>query len=183
MALNKRPRIFLIVLGSLLLFGYIGLQMMQKNTKRHSPEATARYAEGGMEMQVKYCRPYKKGRQIFGGLVPYDQVWRTGANEATTFTTTQAIRFGGTPVEPGTYTLWTIPGPENWQVILNSKRYGWGVTWGGEASRDAQHDVAKVSVPVQVQEPGLEQFTIDFRKAPLALTLAWDQVHVEVPIE
>lgn len=183
MALNKRPRIFLIVLGALLLFGYIGLRLMTKNTKRHSPEATVRYAEAGLEMQVNYCRPYKKGRQIFGGLVPYDQVWRTGANEATTFSTNKAIRFGGTTIEPGTYTLWTVPGPDQWKVVLNSKRYGWGVTWGGEASRQAEHDAAKVTVPVLVQEPGLEQFTIAFQEAPLALTLAWDQVRVEVPIE
>ncbi len=183
MPVNKRRRNVLIAIGAVLVLGYIGLQVMQQRTKRHSPEATVRHAAAGLSMEVTYSRPSKKGRTIFGGLVPYDRVWRTGANEATLFTTDRAITFGGVAVAPGTYTLWTIPGRDRWQVVLNGKRYGWGVTWGGEASRQAEHDVAVAAVPVMPQEPALEQFTITFRDDPLALVMAWDQVRVEVPIE
>ena len=182
MTIGKRPRIILIVIGAILILGYIGLQVMQQRTKRHSPQETVSHGQDDQYIAVKYCRPYKKGREIFGGLVPYDQVWRTGANEATIFTTARAIQFGGTTVAPGTYTLWTIPGEAQWQVILNSKRYGWGVTWGGVASREAEFDVAQANVPVRPQVPIMEQFTIRFQDAPLRMVLVWDDVRVEVPI-
>jgi hypothetical protein len=175
-------RILLFIAGALLILGYIGLRVMKKQTKRHSPADTVTVVQGDLVMSVKYCRPFRKGRNIFGELVPYDQVWRTGANEATTFTTNATISFGGTEVDPGTYTLWSIPTPTEWKVILNEKRYGWGVTWGGEASRQANFDVAKVAVPVQVPGERAEQFTIRFREDPLALVLHWDDVLVEVPI-
>lgn len=178
----KFLRILLIVLGALLLIGFIGLRVMQSQTKQHSPEDTVTLQADGLGLEVRYCRPYRKGRTIFGGLVPYDEVWRTGANEATTFSTTTAIDFGGTRVEPGTYTLWTIPGQQQWKVILNSKQYGWGVTWGGVASREPQFDVATVTVPVQVPVEAIEQFTIRFRNSPLAMVLEWDAVMVEVPL-
>jgi hypothetical protein len=64
---------------------------------------------------------------IFGGLVPYGEVWRTGANEATTFTTNQDLLVDGSFLAAGKYTLWTIPGPESWKVIFNSKMYPWGI--------------------------------------------------------
>ena len=178
----KLLRILLIVLGALLLIGFIGLQVMKDRTKQHSPEETVIMRTDALDLEVKYCRPFKKGRQVFGGLVPYGEVWRTGANEATTFRTGHELDFDGTRVPAGTYTLWTIPGPKEWKVILNSKRYGWGVTWGGVASREAEHDVAVATVPVQVPAAPIEQFTIRFTKAPLGMVLEWDDVMVEVPL-
>lgn len=181
--MSPKLRNLLIGLLAVVVLAYLGLQLMQHNTKRHSPEEVVKHTAGERVMEVRYSRPYKKGRAIFGGLVPYDQVWRTGANEATTFTTSAPVRFGDVRVPAGTYTLWTIPGPDRWKVILNSRRYGWGVTWGGVASREAAYDVAQATVPVQRQQPPLEQFTIAFRHDPQALTLAWDDVRVEVPLE
>lgn len=180
--MNRALRIFLIILGSVLILGFIGLQVMRKNTKRHSPQETVSLTTGGIGLEVTYCRPYKKGRRIFGGLVPYGEVWRTGANEATTFSCSDDIFFGGTRVKAGTYTLWTIPGPDEWEVVLNGKRYGWGVKWGGGASRDPGHDVANVTLPVQHPASPVEQFTIRFTEPPLALVLEWDDVMVEVPL-
>jgi hypothetical protein len=180
--MSKLVRILLIVIGALLILGFIGIRVMKKQTKKHSPSAKVELVKGDLALSVTYCRPYKRGRPIFGVLVPYGEVWRTGANEATTFSTSATIQFGDTPVEPGTYTLWTIPGETEWKVILNSKRYGWGVTWGGEASREAQHDVAQVVVPVEAIERPVEQFTIRLTDAPLAMVLEWDRTRVSVPL-
>ncbi len=180
--MSKALRIFLIVVGAILILGFIGMQVMTTQTKKHSPEEVETLVLDDLELEVKYSRPYKKGRKIFGGLVPYGEVWRTGANEATTFTTNAEIDFGGTRVGPGTYTLWTIPGPNEWKVILNDKRYGWGVSWGGLASREAEHDVATAVVPTGVVVENVEQFTIQFSGSPMELVLSWDDVMVSVPL-
>jgi len=180
--MSKALRIALIVLGAILILGFIGMRVMTKQTKKHSPEEVVTLADGDLGLEVKYCRPFKKGRKIFGGLVPYGEVWRTGANEATTFTTNAEIDFGSTRVKPGTYTLWSIPGPNEWKVILNDKRYGWGVSWGGVASREAEKDIATAIVPVGTTAVNVEQFTIHFTKEPLAMVMAWDDVMVSVPL-
>jgi len=173
---------FLIILGSLLLLGFAGFKFMQYNTKKASPEATVQYGQDGLDLEVFYNRPGKKGRVIFGNLVPYDKVWRTGANEATTFTTSKALTIGGTVLPAGTYTLWTIPGATEWTVIFNKKMYPWGVDWNSNASREAAHDALRVVVPVEAVATPEELFTIAFQSSPLAMTLAWDQVRVTVPL-
>lgn len=172
----------LIGIGGLLIAGFIAFKLLQRNTKKHSPEDTVVYAQDGLYMEVFYNRPGKKGRVIFGGLVPYDKVWRTGANEATTFSTDQPLRIGGGTLQAGIYTLWTIPGPDEWTVIFNSKMYPWGVNWGRQASREPAHDALRIVVPVERTEAPVERFTIGFRPGPLALTLSWDDVLVAVPI-
>jgi len=173
---------FLIVLGSLLLLAFAGFKFMQYNTKKASPEATVVYSQDGLDLEVFYNRPGKKGRVIFGGLVPYDKVWRTGANEATTFTTSKALTIGGTVLPAGTYTLWTIPGTTEWTVIFNKKMYPWGVDWNSVASREAAHDALRVVVPVEAVPTSEELFTIAFQPSPLAMTLTWDQTRVTVPL-
>jgi hypothetical protein len=155
---------------------------MQFQTKKASPESLIEYKKDGKEITIFYCRPSKKGREIFGGLVPYDSVWRTGANEATTFETNKDLSIGGKTLPAGKYTLWTIPGPTEWTVIWNAKQYGWGVSWGGVASREATADVLQVKAPVETTTP-TEQFTISFEeKDTLNLVLAWDQTKVSVPM-
>ena len=173
---------FLIIIGSLLILGFAGFKYMQYNTKKASPEETVVYSQGGLNMEVFYNRPGKKGREIFGGLVPYDKVWRTGANEATTFTTNKDLTIGGKVLPAGKYTLWTIPGPEQWTVIFNKKMYPWGVDWNTNASREAAEDAVRVEVPVEHVNKVTELFSIAFQPEPLALTLTWDQVRVAVPM-
>ncbi|HSM62951.1 MAG TPA: DUF2911 domain-containing protein, partial [Gillisia sp.] len=97
-----------IIVGGVLLWRYA--------TKARSPEDTSVYSEGTLEMEVVYNRPNKKGRVIFGELVPYGEVWRTGANEATTFSTNKNIFVDGSELKEGTYTLWTIPEKDSWKV-------------------------------------------------------------------
>lgn len=188
------------VLVVLFLLGYfIGLPYLREQTKKHSPERTAAYTERGFDLQVTYSSPSKKGREIFGGLVPYGKVWRTGANEPTTFTTGNAIRLGfetqaggGQTLQPGTYSLWTIPGPDQWTIIFNREVPDWGVTLsslGRNTTRNPAADVLSLEAPV-LKKSGtpevVEAFTIDFANpnGPEALFLefAWDTVRVLVPI-
>lgn len=149
-----------------------------------SPAGTATYNKDGLKIEVTYNRPYKKDRVIFGGLVPYGEVWRTGANKPTTFTTNKALTVGGKELPAGKYTLWTIPHADKWQVIFNKKMYNWGINMEGKASRDPEEDALEVTVPVEALPEVTEQFTIRVvdHKVP-TLELAWDKTQVSVPLE
>ena len=170
-----------ISVGSIALLLVIAFQVLKYNTKKASPEVETKYAYNDYELSVWYCSPSKKGREIFGGLEKFGKVWRTGANEATTFTTNTNILFGDVAVSAGTYTLWTIPEAESWTVILNSKMYGWGMDFNQNASREAEFDVANVQVPVQQLDAVQENLVIDFEDE-VSLVIKWDKTKVSVPI-
>jgi Protein of unknown function (DUF2911) len=173
----------LIGLGILAVLLFVGYKYLQATTKKASPEATVEFKKDGADVSVFYCRPSKKGREIFGSLVPYGKVWRTGANEATTFTTAKDLTVNGKNLPAGKYTLWTIPEKDQWTVIFNNKQYGWGVSFGGEASREVAADVLQVQVPVEALPTSQEQFTISFDEAAPAMVLAWDKTKVSVPLK
>lgn len=171
----------------ILLAVFVGMPYARKQTKKHSPERTAVYQENGMDMAVAYNSPSKKGREIFGGLVPYDKVWRTGANEPTTFATESDIKVGGETLAAGTYSVWTVPGESQWKVIFNEEIPDWGVTissMGRETTRNAESDVMALMVMVQNTNEVVEMFTIDFEEVDGSLNLAfsWDRTKVRVPI-
>ena len=159
--------------------------VLRVRTKSYSPEDTVTYVQGDLELEVFYNRPYKKGREIFGGLVPYGEVWRTGANEATTFTTNKDLLIDGSLLQAGVYSLWTIPGPESWKLIFNSKMYPWGITTKGEPSREPEYDVLTLELPVNTTYNTTEQFTIYFEEANdfILMFLAWDRTVITVPIK
>lgn len=139
-----------------------------------SPKASAQ----GKGVSVSYGAPSKKGREIFGGLVPFGQVWRTGANNATEITFTADTKFGGQDIKAGTYSLFTIPGEKEWTVILNSELKQWG-SFGYEKIK--AKDVLKVtSTPVKIKEV-VEQFTIRFDNSN-NLILEWDTTQVSVKV-
>lgn len=94
---------------------------------RVSPQASVSQTIGTTQITISYSRPSVKGRTIWGELVPYDQVWRTGANEATTFAVTDDVTVNGSPLPAGTYSLATIPGKAEWTVIFNKERELWGM--------------------------------------------------------
>ncbi len=149
-----------------------------------SPPGTATYDKGSLKIEVSYSRPFKKGREIFGQLVPYDRVWRTGANEATTFSTNEPLSIGGKTLPAGKYTLWTIPHADKWQVIFNKRMYPWGINMEGEASRDPAEDAVEVTVPVEKLPDVTEQFTISVADSTVpTLRLAWDRTQVSVPLK
>jgi len=153
--------------------------------KRLSPKDTVEFKLNDLKLKVFYNRPSKRNREIFGGLVPYDKVWRTGANEATTFETNKALKIGNDSLPVGKYTLWTIPNPDSWHVIFNSKQHPWGVNDAMEPMREAAFDVIDIEIPVENIPNTVEQFTIAFDNSTdnLSLTMAWDTVKIVIPLK
>ncbi|ARV12777.1 DUF2911 domain-containing protein [Gilvibacter sp. SZ-19] len=184
---NSSGILMRILGGALLLialFYFVIGPIMRSQTKKHSPEQTITYTQGNLHVDVFYCSPAKKGREIFGSLVPYGEVWRTGANEATTIETDEDLKIGGQTLPAGKYSLWTIPNEDKWTVIFNSKMYGWGVKFlNAKASRDPNYDVVVTEVPISKSLTAMEQFTISFAEDgpnTLVMILAWDNVVVPV---
>ena len=104
----------------------VAAQKAEDKSKRPSPPASASFTFGnGAKVTIDYSRPSMRGRKIFGGLVPFDQVWRTGANDATTFVITSDVAVNGVKVPKGGYTLWTLPGESGWKLIINKETGQW----------------------------------------------------------
>jgi hypothetical protein len=154
-----------------------------KTEKSFSPEEEVVFRTGDLKIKVFYNRPYKKGRVIFGGLVPYGKVWRTGANEATVFETNKTIEIEGKKLSPGKYSFWTIPDTTTWVVIFNSQHGQWGINHNGEPNRDAQRDVLTVPVHATQHQKTFEQFTITFEQMgeEAEMILLWDNTAVSIP--
>lgn len=146
---------------------------------RLSPGATVVQTIGLTDLTVKYSRPGVKARTIWGDLVPWDKPWRTGANEATTITTTSAIQFGGKPLAPGTYALLTIPGREQWSVILNSEKDLWGAF-----EYKPEKNVLELKItPVAADSQEWMEFAFENLTASSAdLVLRWEKLRLSVPI-
>ena len=160
--------------------------IMLKQTKKHSPEKNITYNQEDLELKVFYCSPSKKDRKIFGELVPYGEVWRTGANEASTFSTNKDLSIDGKTLAKGTYTLWTIPRETTWDLIFNSEMYEWGVNYTDQKpAREPKYDVLVTTVTVSKSLTTTESFTISFSDIGTAsvMTLAWDNVVVPVILE
>lgn len=180
---------FLKILVFILIFIAIGLFAYSYYSggifkKPLSPKDNVEYKLNDLKLEVFYNRPSKRGREIFGGLVPYDKVWRTGANEATTFETNLPLLVDGYPLPKGKYTLWTIPRDSVWSVMFNSKQYKWGVDEHMNPMREAAFDVVKIEVPTENLNTTVEQFTIGFDNTTgeLKLTMAWDKTKIAVPL-
>ena len=144
----------------------------QENKK--SPHDTVSFSNGN----VTYGRPYKKGREIFGGLEPYGKVWRLGADQATTITFNTDTKFGGKSVPKGTYTMFATPGEREWTIILNSQLNQWGAF---SYDKHKDKDVVAVKVPVNKLDKVVEQLTIRFDE-PGYMAIEWDQTLVKVPL-
>jgi len=153
--------------------------LAQLDLPRPSPKATVAQTVGLTDVTVTYCRPSVKGRTIWGGLVPYDQVWRTGANEATTITFTDDVTVEGTKLTAGTYGLFTIPGKDEWTVIFNKGAKQWGAYEYKQAD-----DVLRIKVKPHGDE-FRELLTIWFPTVSTdsaILAICWEKVAVSVPI-
>ena len=144
-----------------------------------SPRDTLRTSVAGANFTVTYSRPAKRGRAVFGGIVPWGEVWRTGANEATHFHTDKNLVIEGASVPAGTYTLWTIPRPDGWTLIINKQTGQWGTIY------DSAQDLARVEMHVEPLEATADQFVISVEpmEAGAVLRLKWDDREAWVPIE
>lgn len=176
----------IVFVGLWLLFQFVVWPLMRNETKKISPETTTTYVKNGYDLAVTYSSPSKKGRVIFGELVPYDTVWRTGANEPTRFTTKSDIKVMNTQLPAGSYSLWTKPGPEKWTVMFNSEIPDWGVTLlsgGKETTRNPEKDVVAIDVLTKTLARPQENFKIAFQDTGLLhLELSWDDTIILVPI-
>lgn len=168
--------VLLVILGVLTYFRLF-------YTKSFSPEANVEFTNGNLKINLFYNSPSKKGRVIFGGLVPYKKVWRTGANEPTTFETNKDLDFGGKKLPAGLYSMWVMPDEQSWTIYFNSEVPSWGVDFNGQANKNAENDVLVIQAPVVIQEKVFEQFTISVEKAAeeMELIFLWDQTLVSAP--
>lgn len=142
--------------------------------------ATATTPEGETVARVIYGRPQKRGREIFGKLVPYGEVWRTGANEASELTLFQDMSIGGETIEAGSYSFYTIPQEHEWTIILNKTINTWGAY-----DYQVQQDRARIKVPVRQLNNPLETLSMLFEPTDKGVTLklGWDDRYVEVPFQ
>lgn len=145
-----------------------------------SPSGKVEQIVGLTTVKVDYSRPSARGRVVFGDLVPYGEVWRTGANKCTTIEFDGPVMVEEQPVKPGKYSLFTIPSEDTWVVILNSNTDLWGAS-----DRKPEEDILTVKVPMSKVEPAVETFTIDFdeiKDDAALLTLAWEHFRIGVRI-
>jgi hypothetical protein len=145
-----------------------------------SPRAMVSQKVGLTEMTVTYNRPAVKGRKVWGGLVPFDKVWRAGANENTVVTFTTPVTVGGTTLPAGRYGLHMVPTATTWTVMFSSQSHGWG-----SFSYDAKEDAAKVQVTPMAAEP-MERLAYTFddpSEQGVTLSLRWEKLRVPIPLE
>lgn len=147
---------------------------------RPSPLAVASVRFQDHYVKITYSQPQKKNRIIFGELVPYGQVWRTGANEATELTTVKDIQLQDIILRAGTYSIFTIPEKEKWTIIINTDVGLWGAY-----NYNAKKDLYRFEVPVQYTDKIYEAFTIffDHRNEVADLLMVWDNVKISIPIK
>ena len=144
--------------------------------KPASPKAEASGTVGAAKVKIVYCQPSVKGRKIMGGLVPYGEVWRTGANDATTIEFDKPVKVEGKDLAAGKYALFTIPGESEWTIIFNKDHKQWGAYSYKQAD-----DVLRVAVkPVKTASP-VEAFTIGVGKDQI--NLKWENTEVPVKIK
>jgi len=161
------------VLVTLSIFGLVTLACAQKPSP--AAQAQCKFSDG-KTITVDYSSPRMKGRKIFGDLVPYGEVWRTGANEATTFVTTANLTVSGKGVPAGSYTLFTVPNQGNWTLIINKKTGECGIPYKYEAD-----ELARVGMNASQTPSAVENFTIAFDQA-CTLTVSWESTQASVKI-
>ncbi len=170
---------------ALVVLSYLTLTLLaaaqQDKAKRPSPPASAscKFADG-KTIKTDYSSPRAKGRQIFGGVVPYGQVWRTGANESTTFVTTANLTVGDKDVPAGSYTIFTVPAADKWTLVISKKTGEWGTDYPGESN-----DLARVEMNVSKTSAPVEDFTIayDQQGGGCVLRLSWENTQASVEIK
>jgi Protein of unknown function (DUF2911) len=171
--MRQTSRFFVAALA-LALAGCVGAQ------SQSSPAATADVTLKGQTISIQYSRPSMRGRKIMGGLVPYGQVWRTGANEATQLSTPVDLTIGGANVPAGLYTLYSLVGEHNWKLIVN-KQTGQS---GTEYHQD--QDLVRVDMHMGKTPAPVEQFTISWHKtgdAAADLVFEWETTRLTVPVK
>ncbi len=157
----------------------VGLAAQEKKPPLSPPGTASVKFDNGKTITIDYSRPSMRGRKIFGGLVPYGQIWRTGANAATILKTDVDLMIGGASVPAGSYTLYTIPNESGWKLIINKQTGQWGTAY------DEKQDLARVDMKVSSHASATEEFTISFDKtgaSAATLKLDWANTTASVDV-
>ena len=150
----------------------------QDKNQRPSPSAQAQCKfSDGKTITTDYSSPRAKGRKIFGGLVPYGEVWRTGANDATTFVTTANLTVEGKDVPAGSYTIFTVPAQDKWTLIINKKTGEWGIPYKYQSD-----ELARVPMQASSTSGPVENFTINYGQngGSCTLQMSWENTQASV---
>ena len=174
-----------VSLFAVAVFASAQMNMSDDKSKRPSPPASAacKFSDG-KTIKIDYSSPRAKGRKIFGeaserALVPYGQIWRTGANDSTTFVTDTNLNVGGKAVPAGNYTIFTVPKADAWSLVISKKTGEWGTDYPGE-----KEDLVRVPMTVSKTSAPVENFTIAFDQAGSKCTLhmEWENTRASVEI-
>ena len=170
---------FLRTLSTLACTVFLATATLAQDMPLPSPPASAKVTLGGKEITVKYNAPSMRGRTIMGGLVPYGQVWRTGANPATTFITLGDLMIGTLKVPAGTYTIYTLPSATDWQLIVNKQKGQWGTEYNQD------QDLGRVPMMKKTLGTPQEVMSISFENTSgmkTELHVKWEATDVFVPV-
>ncbi|HAW50868.1 MAG TPA: hypothetical protein DCX54_00860 [Flavobacteriales bacterium] len=164
-----------LIICALLTFGNTRAQELPMP----SPSATVTQTVGLTKIEINYSRPGVKDRVIFGGLVPYDEMWRTGANKATSITFSDDVNIDGTELKAGTYALFTIPGEKEWEVIFNNNLEQWGTY-----SHKDEEDVLKIKIASEPAEfiESMHIYFDDLRDNSASINIHWEKTRISIPI-
>jgi hypothetical protein len=168
-----------LLLGTTVILFMVTANAQTIKTPAPSPTQTLKQDFGVSSIELVYSRPGIKGRKIFGDLVPWGKVWRTGANSATRIKFADDVVFGGQPLKAGEYAIYTVPGQNEWEVIINKGSENWGTEYKQE------DDIFRVKVKPGKLDDAVETFTMQFanvKPASTDLRIMWDKTVVSVPI-
>jgi Protein of unknown function (DUF2911) len=169
-----------ILLSAVALAGFALLGTAQVKMPAPSPTQTVKQDFAIGTVELTYSRPAAKGRKIFGDLVPFNTIWRTGANAATKIVFSDPVEIGGKKIDSGTYVLYTIPGVDSWEVILNKGLKNWGTDGYKESE-----DVVRFKVEPVKMKNKLESFTMEFadvKPETCSMNIMWEKTAVSIPI-
>ena len=166
--------------SSLIIAGLFSSQLFAQDLPMPSPTGTSNQTVGLTEIEITYSRPGVKGREIYGALVPYNEIWRTGANKATAISFSDDVKVGGSELKAGVYALFTIPGEKEWEIIFNSNTEQWGA--GGHK---AEEDVLRIKVNSEASDftESMLFYFNDLKNNSASLNLQWEKTRVSIPIE
>lgn len=170
-----------IALPALFIILFTATALAQTGKSRPSPAASATCdLGGGKTIKTDYSSPRMKGRKIYGDLVPFGEVWRTGANDATTFVASADVVVGGKSVPAGSYTIFTVPAADKWTLIINKKTGEWGIPYKYESD-----ELVRVDMKISKLLSPVEDFTIAYDKSGSGCTLRmdWETTRASVDIK
>ena len=169
-----------ILLSAFAVAGFALVSSAQVKMPAPSPTQTVKQEFGVGSIELTYSRPAAKGRKIFGDLVPYNKIWRTGANAATKIVFTEPVEIDGKKIDTGTYVLYTIPDVNSWEIILNKGLKN----WGSDGYKESE-DVVRFKVASSKMKNNIESFTMEFSNispTSCALDIKWEKTSVSIPI-